>query len=241
MLIHLTFSQEGTTHTAYIGWEEVRVDYGHFTRTSELRRLLICEQKGLCAYCGVALDTRLYAHQPNQPTHSFQAHIEHLKPQSQCKAELEARGAVLGRDLGEDMAYANLVAALEVSGIRTEQFGASHRRDKHLPVKPTERSCEQAFLYLEDGAVVGASHEAQQTIQVLNLDHPTLRAWRRAAIEAWLPLEKASDSSHLQNVISTLQGTALSAYPEFVFVVHQIAKTRLQILEQRSIQGGTAP
>ena len=134
-----------------IPWEELRLDYGSFSRAPQLRNLLIQEQKGLCAYTGVGVDDRLVERVPQREGHSFKPHIEHLKSQHQCRAELEANGGIVGRDLGEDLAYANMVAALEVSGTANEHFGAVCRGDLSLPIIPTNPACSSAFIYVETG------------------------------------------------------------------------------------------
>ena len=126
-----------------IPWEELRIDYGSFTRTSELRQLLIHEQKGLCGYTGAGVDQRLAARrpinmQPPQDNHWFTPHIEHIKSQQQCREELVARGGLVGRDEGEDMAYSNLIAALEVKGTSSELFGAAYRGTRPVPISANQ-------------------------------------------------------------------------------------------------------
>jgi len=182
-----------------IPWEELRLDYGHFSRAPQLRVLLIEEQKGLCAYTGVGLDDRLAARSPPRDDYSFKPHIEHLKSQQQCRAELQAQGGLVGRDLGEDLAYANMVAAIEVAGTASEHFGAAYRGDRPLPIIPTNPACSSGFMYAETGDVLGTGADANATIENLNLNHETLSGWRRSAIRALLPLgaqtERANGSS----------------------------------------------
>src|SRR4051794_7336113 len=79
----------------------LNLDYRSFNDKPRLRAELIAEQFGLCAYTGTPIDDRLVGFQDNNLV--FQAHIEHLKAQSVCRAELEAQGKHSGRDLGEDM------------------------------------------------------------------------------------------------------------------------------------------
>jgi hypothetical protein len=205
----------------------LRIDYGSFTRTSQLRNLLIEEQKGLCAYTGVGLDGRLVRRAPARDDYSFKPHIEHLKPQQQCRAELEAQGGVVGRDLGEDLAYPNLVAAIETAGTASEHFGAAYRGDKPLPIIPTDRACSTAFVYTESGGILAAGTNAETTIANLKLDHKTLNDWRSGAIQGWLPLGAETPRPTLESLLTILEDEARRSLPEFSFVVAQIARAFL--------------
>lgn len=212
-------------------WETVKVDYGSFTRTSQLRQLLIQEQKGLCAYTGAALDERLAERRPSRlnpprPDYWFKPHIEHLKPEKQCREELEERHGVVGRDVGEDMACSNLVAALEVAGTSSECFGASFRGTKPLPIIPTMPECEQRFEYLESGRVVGRSDSAEETISNLRLDHATLEDWRRGAVRAFL--SKAGEMTDVElTSLARLHGEGVERLEEFAFVIAPYARSIL--------------
>src|SRR6267378_1657088 len=75
----------------------LNLDYGSFNDKPALRQELIREQFGLCAYTGTPIDERLMGYHDHNFV--FQAHIEHVKPRSVCKAELEARGGHYGREL----------------------------------------------------------------------------------------------------------------------------------------------
>ena len=209
-----------------IAWEELQVDYGSFTRTSQLRPLLIQEQKGLCAYTGVGLDERLMPHLP-PADFWFRPHIEHLKSQQQCRQELAAQGGVVGRVIGEDIAYENLVAALEVGGIESEHFGAVYRKALPLPIAPTEPRCGSFFLYLEGGEILGLNEDAKATIEVLNLNHPTPHGWRNGAIRAFAETLTSMTKTELEKAVRDLEDEAAVALPEFAFVIAQIARFHL--------------
>ena len=193
--------------------------------------LLVQEQKGLCAYTGVAIDERLAERRPSRLSpprtdYWYKAHIEHLKPEEQCRAELQQSGGLVGRDVGEDMVYANLVAAIEVAGTPSEHFGASFRGTKPLPILPTMPECESSFDYLESGRVVGRNEEADLTIANLRLDHPTLESWRRGAIRAFQAV--ANDLSDEELVaISQFDGHSADRLVEFVFVIAPLAQFTL--------------
>jgi hypothetical protein len=210
-----------------IPWEELRLDYQHFTRTSQLRDLLILEQNGLCAYTGTGIDHRLVPRAPQTEGHSFRPHIEHLKSQRQCREELEARGGVFGRDLCEDLSYSNLVAALEVVGTPSEHFGAVAREDRPLPIIPTDPACSTAFLYAQTGEVLGNTPAARATIEALKLDHPTLNAWRSGAIQGLLPQGVETPRDTLAALATALEDQTRPSLPEFSFVVAQVARAFL--------------
>jgi hypothetical protein len=223
-----------TGRASGISWEELRLDYGSFSRAPQLRGLLIGEQKGLCAYTGIGLDGRLVERVPQGEGYSFRAAIEHLKSQQQCRAELEAGGGVVGRDLGEDLAYTNMVAAIEVAGTTSEHFGAAFRGDRPLPIIPTNPGCSSAFVYVENGDVFGTSADANTTIQNLNLTHQTLHGWRIGAIRAWLPLGAQTARDTLVALVTFLEDESRETMPEFSFVVAQIARAYLAMQESRT-------
>lgn len=211
-----------------VSWEAVMVDYCSFTRTRQLRPLLIKEQKGLCAYTGVALDERLSKRRPNlleppRVDYWFKPHIEHMKSEKECREELVRNGGVVGRDVGEDMAYSNMAAAIDAAGTPSERFGASFRGDRPLPIIPTMPECESSFEYLESGRVVGRSDDAELTIANLDLDHATLVEWRRGAIRAFLAREGDMTDDELA-VIARSDSEEVEQLEEFVFVVGPIAR-----------------
>jgi hypothetical protein len=214
-------------------WTVLRVDYGSFTRTSQLQGLLTDEQKGLCAYTGVGL-RRLAFRNPQHQEYWYKPHIEHLKSQHQCKAELEARGGVFGRDMGEDLVYSNLVAAIEVVGIAREHFGAAYRGNRPLPIIPTMPECETAFVYTATGDILGNVADADTTIENLKLDHDTLVAWRSGAIEAMLPLGDNTPRETLECLVEALEDDTRPSLPEFSFVVAQVARAYLAIQNSRT-------
>lgn len=241
-------------------WQQFPLEYPPGSKTRELRELLVREQGGLCAYTGVGLDdSRLNVRKPSlqtPPRHDywFKPHIEHLKPQRQCREELEASGGIVGRDLGDDLNYHNMVAALEVAGMEKEHFGASARKDVPIPVWPTHENCEEQFrFFFEDGRIRGQGDAASQTIKTLRLDHTTLRGWRMAEIETWFlmpesetfPVQNFDDSdvarspmpwdlptSQLREILSLMQGAGGGTLPEFAFVIAQLARDALEMQEK---------
>ena len=114
----------------------VNLDYDQgFTRKRELRGALVEEQFGLCGYTGAPVDDRIA--KLTTATGGIGAcrlpvfipHTEHLKPRRICREELISQGKRPGHDLGEDMDYHNMIAALLVNGTKQEKFGAAARED----------------------------------------------------------------------------------------------------------------
>jgi hypothetical protein len=214
-------------------WDILRLDYGSFSRTGQLRKLLTDEQKGLCAYTGVGLNNLAIRNRQNLEFW-YKPHIEHLKSQHQCRLELEGRGGALGRDLCEDLAYSNLVAAVEVVGTASEHFGAAYRQDRPLPIIPTMPECETAFVYTAIGNIIGNTGDADITIENLRLDHDTLAAWRRGAIDALLPEGDNTPRETLEFLIEAMEDNTRQSLPEFSFVITQVARGYLAIQNSRT-------
>jgi uncharacterized protein (TIGR02646 family) len=183
----------------------LNLDYRNFNDKPALRRELIEEQYGLCAYTGTPIDERLVGY--DDANLVFQAHIEHVKPRSVCEAELIARGGQYGRELCEDMDHRNLVAALEVKRkrpARSEMFGAAAHRDAVLPVTPLQPECEERFQFDENGGIRGLDKPARTTIDMLKLDHATLIAWRPGAIAGFFPTDLALTRGELERLVDRL-------------------------------------
>lgn len=223
-------------------WQAFQVDYESFTRTRELKEFLLKEQGFICPYTGFPLDDqRLNQQQPRhqnppQNGHWYTAHIEHLKPQAQCRAELTSQGKIPCKDPGEDLDYHNLIAALLISGSpTTEYFGAvCHRGDQHLPVLPTQVDCEAKFVFDVLGGISGCDESAKEVIASLKLDHPTLRRLREGAIEGFLPLGdedptgEFASREYFQQIIQTMEQMHNGQYEPFCFAIKSFALNQLE-------------
>lgn len=201
---------------------------GGGSRGAQLRRELIAEQCGLCAYTGAGIDSRLGALNDPQAKLKFSAHNEHLKPQSVCRQELEAAGRTYGVDVGDDMDHRNIVAALLVSGggkkIRKDLlFGASHRENDPVSILPTDATCEQRFAFDSNGGIEPATagdQSALDIIAVLNLEHETLTGWRAQAIAVFLEgIESRADAERIVAGTTTPHNKWL---PEYCFAIRQV-------------------
>lgn len=208
--------------------EPVNLNYRNFPRKPELRAVLTAEQFGLCGYTGSPVDEdRLSGLKAPTGVEAFANHIEHLKSQRICRQELEAAGGVFGRDLGQDLDYANLIAALEVRGARQELFGAVAKKDRALPLSPVDVDCEQRFRYRDDGVVEGLHDDSRALVELLLLNHETLKGWRKQAIQVWLDpavIQSADDVHEVLVAVSTPRDGTL---PEFAFAIEAVARSLL--------------
>ncbi|MGC8640418.1 MAG: hypothetical protein ACP5XB_11140, partial [Isosphaeraceae bacterium] len=210
----------------------LNLDYRNFNDKPALRRELIAEQYGLCAYTGTPIDERLVGYQ--EANLVFQAHIEHVKPRAVCEAKLIARGGHYGRDLCEDMDHRNLVAALEVRRsppARSEIFGAAAHGNEILPVTPLQPGCEERFQFDENGGIHGLDDPARRTIALLRLDHATLMAWRRGAIAGFFPPDLELTRSEIESLIDRLGNPSHSRA-----VFGSIAHRRVRCADRRPEQ-----
>lgn len=206
---------------------------GSGSRGAQLCRELITQQHGLFAYTGAPIDHRIGEVKDPDEQLAFRAHNEHLKPQSVCRAELEAAGGVYGVDLGEDMAPSNIVAALLVSGAGNGKidehglFGAAKRKNDPVPVYPTDPACETKFLFDENGGIYARQQndaDAQQVISVLKLDHYTLETWRREAITGFVD---DLPENELRTLRDRIRNPGAQPLPEYSFVLLQIIEGKL--------------
>lgn len=216
---------------AQLGMEvPVNVTYDAFPCNKELLGELTDEQFGLCGYTGAPVDQGRVSGLKNSidSPASFGNHIEHLKSQAVCKKEVRYAGQTYGSVLGDDLNYHNMIAALEVKGSEGEQFGAVIKKNKSLPVLPTDSTCHNNFGYREDGGVDGRTEAGSAAISILKLDHPTLCGWRQNAIDVWLDEEILRSREDLDAVISAVQTVVDDRLAEFSFVIEAIALRYLE-------------
>jgi hypothetical protein len=203
---------------------------GGGSRGRQLCRELTTEQCGLCAYTGAGIDSRLGALSDPQARLKFSAHNEHLKPQSECRAELLRAGKTPGMDLGEDMDHRNMVAALLVSGgdkrvTRNSLFGAAHRENETVGIIPTDCNCEQRFMFDINGGIHPTTSDDQaavDTIAALNLGHETLPGWRAQAIAVFVEgIETRADA---ERIVASTTNAENGWLPEYCFVIRQVVQ-----------------
>lgn len=203
----------------------VNVTYRDFPSKTGLREILTAEQYGLCGYTGTPVDYRIAHFQENYCDVAFCNHIEHLKCQQACRVEVAKRGEVYGQVVAEDLDYRNMIAALEVRGAEVEHFGAVAKAAKLLPVLPTDANCQTRFTFLEgDGGVEGLDADAAASIDVLALNHDTLRRWRLSALSIWLDPLIIHTRDDFMAVLAAVTMPINGVLPEFAFVIESVAK-----------------
>lgn len=199
--------------------------YRDFPDKVVLREALTREQYGLCGYTGTPVDDRIRQFQPEAVDCSFSNHIEHLKCQKTCRAEVIARGEEYGRVVADDLNYQNMIAALEVRGATVEHFGAVAKADRTLDLLPTMDGCEEHFVFREgDGSVDGVDDAGANGISVLELNHETLKGWRLSALSVWLDPEVVQTLDDFVEVIRAVTIPVAERLPEFAYVIESVAK-----------------
>lgn len=210
--------------------EPINVTYRSFREKDRLLGDLTSEQHGLCGYTGAPIDADRISHLSSASGDTvFKNHIEHLKSQAKCKQELQDSGKVVGKDLGDDLNYSNMIAALGMTGAESEHFGAEIKKNVALPVLPTQADCANHFEFQEvDGSVNGLTEEGRESIEVLQLDHSTLNGWRRSAIEAWFDPDVVQTREDFEEVIRAVENPVNGRLSEFSFVISAIARGYLE-------------
>lgn len=203
----------------------INLTYGSFTNKAALLRDLTAEQHGLCGYTGAPIDERISLLRSDSGEAAFRNHIEHLKPQSVCRQEIEAQGHEYGSVLADDLSYENMIAAVEVRGARKEHFGAVLKANRILPLLPTHDGCDKQFQFSEqDGSVIGINAEAEESILTLGLNHKTLKDHRVSALSAWLNPDVIDSHDSIREVIRVVSTPSNGKLPEFAFVIEAAAR-----------------
>lgn len=203
----------------------VNLTYDSFPSKAELLAQLTAEQFGLCGYTGSPVDDLRIANLKGPAAGArYHNHVEHVKPQNVCRRELVATGGVPGRDLCDDLAYDNVIAALAVSGSQAEHFGAVLNTNGPPAVTPLE-PCESRFRFREaDGVVEGLDAGAKGCIGYLRLNHDTLKGWRLRALQTWLAAEAVATAADLRSVMSAVTKPVDGTLPEFAYVVEAVVR-----------------
>lgn len=191
-------------------------DYYAFDNALQLKRDLLLEQFGLCAYTGRAVV-------------DWQVTVEHLKPYSMCKQEKEAAG----QQVGEDVDYDNLVATYKVyidkpvtptnghypdnlygEAVRGNWFDADY-------VSPLEETCGSHFNFDLNGGIESTSTRGEAMVTNLRLDHPRLTEDRRAAIDATLDdlADELNGGGSVETFLAKVCTVVADKLPSFSFVL----------------------
>ncbi|MBQ9240144.1 MAG: hypothetical protein IJ164_02260 [Duodenibacillus sp.] len=200
---------------AFVEWRCANPDnfsYADIPDKESLRRALIKDQGGLCAYTMKRITLE-------------NSHIEHFYPQS-------------GPDKTKAVDYANLFACYPGSGTHCS-FGAIAKGDRLLPCGPGSRHVEDRFLFGADGSITGKDPEASECISILNLQDPLLVEERRSVVDGIIALHKrgiltiGKIESELRRLCAPEHGTRL---PEYCVVRERFLCKYLEKLKKRSVR-----
>ncbi len=141
-----------------------------------LRRRLLAEQFGLCAYS--ELNIRAFKQENHSP---MEGHIEHIEPKSMSpRRTFDYHNLVISALCSEDLSL-----------FSKEDYFGGHAKlnfyDASLFISPLELDCRRFFIYLSETGRVEPSpslnaqdvERAHYTIDLLNLNAPYLRNKRR--------------------------------------------------------------
>ena len=166
----------------------------------DIKESLLTEQGCLCCYCG---DRITFA----------TSNIEHFKPKdSKLFPHLQ-------------LGYSNLLSSCLGGQIeRQENHGYplscdARKRNKIIPLSPTDPSCESQFEYDLDGGIKGKTSDAQRTIDELNLNNQVIKHRRKAAIDYVLTLNIKTKKEWDNEIIHLSQRTSEGKYLPYCFAV----------------------
>jgi uncharacterized protein (TIGR02646 family) len=179
---------------------------------------LIEEQSSICGYTMKRIDRD-------------RAHIEHIKPQSLCRADRK----------GSDLDYGNLIACYPRDGMKDKyRYGAQHKGDwwendgKDF-VSPLDHDCENHFHFGLNGIVTSFDDAGATTIRVLALNHKSLIEERKRVIEEYIygqdkkdPLSLAKATQLLSNICNQ---DGAGRYYEFAIAIKYALQQYLSIIE----------
>jgi len=194
-------------------------DYASFPGEvkEELKAKLLGEQGFICAYTGLRIFDE-------------KSHIEHLIPQKTCFAESRP-------ELTVD--YANMVACFPGSGDSEPCFGARYKDawpssvERPYFLSPTDSTCPGRFVYKRDGGVSAANPTdtaASETIDHLNLRHPSLISRRREALFALfqLPNGRPLTKTMLRKRLESVKAMKDGRLEEFCFAKEQVLRQKIE-------------
>lgn len=215
--------------------DPVNLDYeSGFTRKQQLLRELTAEQFGICAYTGLPLDERLAEYNSDGLRNrnvDYRAHNEHIKSQSECKRDALAAGKRWGAEPCEDIDHRNIVAAVEVRGASSEQFGAVSRKNRSIPLPPTNERCTTEYRYDIEGVVTGDTPDSSNTIELLKLNHDTLKGYRRSWVSVFLAPDVWESRDDLVHLIEKVSAPTDGKLTKFSFCIVSAASQILAAID----------
>lgn len=168
-------------------WDNFSDDRNNPTRKprSDVHHALLTEQGFICCYCGIAIARELEI-DPTLGEENLPSHIEHFKPRTYY------------RDLELD--YGNFLASCgktrtdytkQQTIFHCQEHCGQKKGNSLLPISPLQIDCSDFFKFSSSGRIEPTDNPekkqvAQQTIDLLNLNHEVLINRRSTAISAAL-------------------------------------------------------
>lgn len=176
----------------------------------QLTNQLLFEQGFLCGYTMRRIN-------------DTNCHIEHIKPESVCRAELK----------GTDLDYGNMIACFPKKMAKKQTdycYGAIYKEDWWENngiqfVSPLDNVCENTFNFNLKGEIIPLHEDASITIRVLYLDHKSLTEDRKRVIEEFIygptknnPLSPSQATRAIQQI---LERKADGTFYEFCIAIQK--------------------
>lgn len=177
---------------------------------------LITEQGSICGYTMKRID---------QDT----AHIEHIKPQSLCRAKRQ----------GSDLEYRNLIACYPRDGMKAKyRYGAQQKgnwweNDGKEFVSPLYPECEKHFHFDLNGEVTAFDVSGATTIKILALNHKSLAEERKRVIEEFIYGEngdKLLSKTKATRAILVCEKDGEGYYQEFCIAIRDALRNYIDLL-----------
>lgn len=208
----------------YLTWCEIQhalgVNYNYDSLPSErkenLHELLLKEQGEICGYTMKRIKKK-------------SSHIEHIKPQNECKKEK-----------GADLDYYNLIACFPQNGSKCS-YGAVKKggwweNNGNDFLSPLNKLCELRVIFYLDGKVTPTNSQStstEKTISILNLDEPTLVEERKRSIEEFIFGEEPLNPIQADNAIDIIYlPNEEGRLPEFCIAIHDALYEYLDLLKK---------
>ena len=193
--------------------------YNDLSRTQKriLRNSLLKEQGYICCFCGCSIG-ELNEQQNNTV---IQCVIKKGKKHNTRNAHImpQSKNPRLSLD------YNNICASCN-SAIHNERHCDIAQENKILPITPLQQDCADYFLFRIDGTIIPNSNKtqneqnnAQDTIDILNLNSNFLKLEREKIIKNFSNMVKSLSDEDIKNVIKNLsQKNSKGVYAPYFFV-----------------------
>jgi len=149
---------------------------GYADADQSLKKALIEEQGGVCAYC-----TRRISLKRNKKTGKPRVEVEHYRSQHNYPSE--------------QLAYSNMLGVCNGDLFNSEHCDKSKKQEDLIILNPLEKRCESLVTYTSGGEIkaVHGPEEVEKDISLLSLNNQNLIEARKSAID--IALKRLSDKN----------------------------------------------